>query len=128
MTTTLTDSREKLSALTDQFVAAFNRQDIDAVMSFFAEIAVYRDAYGKSHEGLAAIRKAFEPVLNGKLGKINFAGEDRFIDAEAGKVMDSWVLHMHMGEGADKEASMTGLDLLSFEKDKLVTKTTYRRG
>ena len=119
MTTTLTDSREKLSALTDQFVAAFNRQDIDAVMSFFAENAVYRDAYGKSHEG---------PVLNGKLGKINFAGEDRFIDAEAGKVMDSWVLHMHMGEGADKEASMTGLDLLSFEKDKLVRKTTYRRG
>ncbi|MAZ04365.1 MAG: hypothetical protein CMN56_14625 [Sneathiella sp.] len=128
MTTTLTDSRETLSALTDRFVDAFNRQDIDAVMSFFAEDAVYRDPYGKSHEGLAAIRKAFEPVLNGALGKINFAGEDRFIDAEAGKVMDSWTLHMHMGEGPEKEASMTGLDLLTFKNDKLVRKTTYRRG
>ena len=62
----------------------------------------------------------------GPLGARRFY--ERFIDAEAGKVMDSWVLHMDMGEGADKEASMTGLDLLSFEKDKLVTKTTYRRG
>ena len=79
MTTTLTNSREHLSALTDRFVDAFNRQDIDAVMSFFAENAVYRDAYGKSHE-------------------------------------------------ADKEASMTGLDLLTFKNDKLVRKTTYRRG
>ncbi|MEX1034445.1 MAG: nuclear transport factor 2 family protein [Sneathiella sp.] len=128
MTTTPSDPREKLSALTDKFVAAFNRQDIDDVMSFFADNAVYRDAYGKSHEGLDAIRKAFEPVLNGKLGKINFAAEDRFIDAGAGKVMDSWTLHMHMGEGAEKEASMTGLDLLYFDGGKLVTKTTYRRG
>ena len=42
--------------------------------------------------------------------------------------MDSWVLRMHMGEGSDKEASMTGLDLLYFEGGKLVRKTTYRRG
>lgn len=128
MTTLESDTREELSTLTDRFVAAFNRQDLDGVMKFFSENAIYRDAYGKSHEGLAAIRKAFEPVLNGKLGKIHFAAEDRFIDVQAGKVMDSWVLSMHMGEGADKEASMTGLDLLYFEGGKLVRKTTYRRG
>ncbi len=125
---TTSGTREELSTLTDQFVAAFNRQDLDGVMSFFAETAVYRDAYGKEHKGPAAIRKAFEPVLNGKLGKIHFKGDDRFIDADTGKVMDSWTLRMHMGEGAEKEASMTGLDLLYFVGGKLVTKATYRRG
>ena len=44
MTTTTTNNREKLSALTDRFVAAFNRQNLDDVMGFFAENAVYRDA------------------------------------------------------------------------------------
>ena len=128
MTETPTNRQQALSDLTDRIVAAFNRQDLDAIMAFFADDAVYRDAYGKTHEGTAAIRKAFEPVVGGRLGKIRFSGEDRFIDAAAGKVMDSWTLAMHMGEGADKESAMLGLDLLHFDGDRLVRKTTYRRG
>lgn len=120
--------RTELSGLTDRFVDAFNRQSMTDVMAFFSDDAVYQDPYGKTHEGKAAISKAFEPVLNGGLGKVHFEDEDRFIDEETGKVMDSWNLHMHMGEGADKEASMLGLDLLHFDGDKLVRKITYRRG
>lgn len=120
--------RTELSHLTDRFVAAFNRQSMEDVMAFFADDAVYQDPYGKTHEGKAAISKAFEAVLNGGLGKVLFDGEDRFIDAETGKVMDSWTLHMHRGEGPEKEASMLGLDLLHFDGDKLVRKITYRRG
>lgn len=120
--------KSELSSLTDRFVDAFNRQDLDDVMSFFSDDAVYQDPYGKSHEGKTAISKAFDPVVNGGLGKIHFADEDRFIDEDAGKVMDSWVLHMHMGEGEEKEATMAGLDLLHFDGDKLVRKITYRRG
>ncbi|MEH6547569.1 MAG: nuclear transport factor 2 family protein [Sneathiella sp.] len=128
MNTTTLQSRAELSDLTDRFVDAFNRRSMDDVMSFFAEQAVYKDAYGKSHEGKAAISKAFEPVLDGSIGKILFDGDDRFIDAETGKVMDSWTLHMFRGEGADKEKTMMGLDLLHFENGKLVRKITYKRG
>jgi ketosteroid isomerase-like protein len=128
MGTTTKHSRAELIDLTDRFVGAFNRQDMDEVMSFFAEDAVYKDPYGKNHEGKKAISKAFDPVLNGGLGKILFEGDDRFIDVDTGKVMDSWTLHMFRGEGADKEKSMTGLDLLHFENGKLIRKFTYRRG
>lgn len=128
MGTTTLHSRAELTELTDRFVGAFNRQNLDEVMAFFADNAVYKDAYGKTHEGKAAISKSFEAVLNGGLGKILFDGEDRFIDVETGKVMDSWTLHMFRGEGADKEKTMIGLDLLQFENNKLVRKTTYKRG
>lgn len=128
MSTTILQSRAQLSDLADRFVDAFNRQDMEDVMSFFSEQAVYQDASGKSHEGKADISKAFEPVLDGSIGKILFAGEDRFIDEEAGKIMDSWTLHMFQGEGADKERTMMGLDLLHFENGKLVRKITYKRG
>ncbi|USG62641.1 nuclear transport factor 2 family protein [Sneathiella marina] len=128
MTTSTLQSRAELSDLVDRFVDAFNRQNMEDVMSFFSEQAVYKDATGKSHEGKAAISKAFEPVLDGTLGKISFNGDDRFIDDATGKVMDSWTLHMFRGEGADKERSMIGLDLLHFENGKLVRKITYKRG
>ena len=117
--------RAELDDLATRFVDAFNRQDIDDVMSFFAENAVYEDAYGDSHASLADIRTAFEPVLDGRLGRIHFGADDRFIDADAGKVMDSWRLKMHIG--TDKERTLRGLDLLHFDGGKLVRKITYKQ-
>ncbi len=119
------DRRAKLSDLATRFVDAFNRRDIDDVMSFFATSAVYEDAYGDRHEGLSAIRTAFEPVLDGRLGDIHFSADDRFIDADDGKVMDSWRLRMHIGK--DKESTLRGLDLLHFKGNKLVRKITYKQ-
>jgi ketosteroid isomerase-like protein len=119
------DRRAELSDLATRFVDALNRRDIDDVMSFFAASAVYEDAYGDRHEGLSAIRTAFEPVLDGRLGDIQFGADDRFIDADDGKVMDSWRLRMHIGEG--KERTLRGLDLLHLEGNKLVRKITYKQ-
>ncbi len=125
------EQRAELVELTERFVDAFNRQDLDDVMSFFAEGAIYDDAYGHRHEGKAAIRAAFTPVMDGTIGRIRFDGEDRFIDAGAesgtGKVMDSWLLHMHIGEGEGKEGTLRGLDLLHFDAGQLVRKVTYKR-
>lgn len=115
----------ELTSLANGFVDAFNRQKIDDVMSYFAEDAVYEDASGKAHSGVAEIRAAFVPLLDGTLGKINFAGDDRFIDASQGKVMDSWHLAMRIGE--EGERGMRGLDLLHFVGDKLVRKITYKQ-
>jgi ketosteroid isomerase-like protein len=122
---TMPDRRAELDDLATRFVDAFNRQDIDDVMSFFAENAVYEDAFGDSHATMAAIRTAFEPVLDGRLGTIHFDADDRFIDTGTGKVMDSWRLRMHIG--ADKERTLRGLDLLHFDGDKLIRKITYKQ-
>ncbi|MBT3532370.1 MAG: nuclear transport factor 2 family protein [Rhodospirillaceae bacterium] len=121
------DRRAELADLTDRFVDAFNRRGLADVMSFFAADAVYEEAFGDKHEGKAAISAALAPVVDGGLGEICFEGEDRFIDPAAGKVMDSWRLHMHRGEGAEKERTLRGLDLLHFEGRELVRKVTYKQ-
>ena len=122
---TASDWRAALAGLADRFVDAFNRQSLDDVMSFFANDAVYENSFGDTHKGVAAISAQFAPILDGSLGKIHFGGEDRFIDAEAGKVMDSWLLRIRIGE--DGESKLRGLDLLHFDGDKLTRKITYKQ-
>jgi ketosteroid isomerase-like protein len=121
------DRRAELDDLTTRFVGAFNRQDLDAIMSYFGEGVVYEDPYGERHDTMADIRAQFDRVVGGKLGKIAFEAEDRFIDPVAGKVMDSWVLRMWIGDKEKEERTMRGLDLLHWEGDKLVRKITYKQ-
>jgi ketosteroid isomerase-like protein len=116
--------RQQLTALTTRFMDAFNRNDLDTVMSFFAEDAVYDEFNGKRNEGRAAIRAAFTPQFSGVFGAMQFLDEDLFIDADAGKVMASWRCIL---EVKGKPTAWRGLDLLHFHGDKLVRKITYAK-
>jgi uncharacterized protein (TIGR02246 family) len=82
--------RAHLLDLTHRFLEAFNRNDLDAVMAFFADDGVYDEFNGRRNTGKAAIRAAFEPQFTGAYGEMKFLDEDLFADAEAGKVMTSW--------------------------------------
>ena len=125
--TTKTDRREELDDLATEFVGAFNRQNLDDLMSYFAPDAVYEDPYGKKYRTPADIRAQFDVVVNGQLGKISFEAEDRFIDAIAGKVMDSWILRMWIDDETKEERTMRGLDLLHWDGDRLIRKITYKQ-
>ena len=116
--------RERLDALTDDFVDAFNRMDLDAVVGAFADGAVYEDSGGARHEGRAAIRAAFEPLVGGARGTIRFDEEDRFVDVEAGKVLTRWRLTI-VKDG--KRSAMRGLDALEYRGDELVAKRAYMK-
>lgn len=116
------DRRAELLGLTTRFVDAFNRQDLDDVMSYFAEDALYEDSRGGSHRGLDSIRAAFTPLLNGGAGRIRFDDEDFFAEANSDKVLASWVLHMNLDGDTSR---MRGLDVLHFRGDKLVRKLAY---
>lgn len=116
--------RQHLTELTNRFIEAFNRNDLDTVMSFFAENAVYDEFNGKKNEGKAAIRAAFTPQFSGAFGCMQFLDEDLFIDADSGKVMASWRCTL---EVKGKPTSWRGLDLLHFQGDKLVRKITYAK-
>ncbi len=61
------ESRHALEKLVVDFTEAFNREDIDEVMSYFADDAIYDEFNDIRHEGSAAIRKAFEPQFSGVL-------------------------------------------------------------
>ena len=118
----MSDRYRELHALSVDFLDAFNRGDLDAVMAYFSADAVYEELTGRVNQGVAAIRKAFEPQFEGKFGPIQFIEDDTFIDATAGKVMSSWDMTI------DKDGEplvMRGLDLLHFVGDKIVLKQTY---
>ncbi len=117
-------ARAALAKLVIDFTEAFNREDIDGVMSYFADDAIYDEFNGVRHEGKAAIRAAFEPQFSGKYGVIRFLEEDRFIDVENGKAMISWTCTLETDQGP---AGWRGLDLLYFANGKLSEKHTYAK-
>ncbi len=116
--------RAHLIDLTRRFLEAFNRNDLDAAMTFFADDAVYDEFNGRRNVGKPAIRAAFEPQFNGAYGKMEFLDEDFFADPETGKVMTSWRCTLSI---KGEPTSWRGLDLLHFRGDKLAQKLTYAK-
>ena len=116
--------RQLLHHLTTRFIEAFNRNDLDTVMSFFTDDAVYDEFNGKRNKGKAAIRAAFTPQFTGAFGSMQFLDEDLFIDSDTGKVMASWRCTLFV---KGQPTSWRGLDLLHFRGEKLVQKLTYAK-
>jgi hypothetical protein len=86
-----------IAAVLDRFVAGFNDHDLDAVMAFFAEDAVYRPGDGREHRGRAAIRAAFRPQFDGVFGAMTFVVDDRIVDEPARKAAIRWVCRHDVG-------------------------------
>lgn len=120
----MSNRRNELIQLTNNFVDAFNRMNLDDVVAFFASDGVYEDSTGGRHVGHEAIRTAFEPLVGGSRGKIRFDGEDVFVEADTGKVLASWRLNL------DKDGNVSvirGIDILEFKGDKLKRKGAYMK-
>ena len=123
MTATDTD-RAALEKLVIDFTEAFNREDIDEVMSYFADDAVYDEFNGVRHRGKEAIRAAFVPQFRGDFGRMRFHTEDLFLDVGTGKGLIRWLLTI---EEEDRAGGWRGLDILHFENGRLVEKHTYAK-
>ena len=120
----MTDRRDELISLTNEFVDAFNRMNLDDVVAFFAEGGIYEDSTGGRHIGHDAIRAAFEPLVGGSRGKIRFDEEDVFVETDTGKVLASWRLNLDKG---GEVSVIRGIDILEFEADKLKKKMAYMK-
>ncbi len=116
--------RAQLIELTRHFLDAFNRNDLDAVMSFFADVSFYDEFNGRRSAGKTAIRAALMPQFQGAYGEMQFLDDDIFVDAETGKVMASWRCTL-MVKG--EPTSWRGVDLLHFAGRKVVQKLTYAK-
>lgn len=114
----------ELADLVVRFTDAFNRDDLDGVMAFFAEDGVYDEFDGRRRVGKAEIRRAFEPQFRGDYGRMRFVTEDLFVDPESGQGMISWLCTT---ERNGKLRGWRGLDLLRFADGKLVAKQTYAK-
>tara|TARA_R110002167_G_scaffold161420_6_gene357632 strand:+ start:579 stop:995 length:417 start_codon:yes stop_codon:yes gene_type:complete len=118
-------SYDDLKRWTLDFTDAFNRDDLDGVMAYFTDDAVYDQFDGSAATGREAIREAFAPQFSGAFGQMRFLQEDLFIDAEAGKTMISWTCTLATKRGP---AGWRGLDLLHFDgQGRLTAKLTYAK-
>ena len=84
-------SSRSIAARLDDFTAAFNRSDLDAVIAAFADDAEYLPGDGRTHRGRAAIRAAFAPQFGGAFGAMRFDLLDRLIDEPARKATLRWI-------------------------------------
>ena len=69
-----------IGPILQRFVAGFNDNHLDLVMSYFADDAVYLPGDGKRHSGKAAIREALRPQFEGAYGEMTFLVDDQFVD------------------------------------------------
>src|SRR2546425_1249739 len=116
--------RGALADLVVQFTEAFNHEDVDGVMSFMAEDAVYDEFNGTINRGTAAIRAAFEPQFRSDYGKLRFNTEDIFVDATAGKALIRWLCTLETKRGPWAGG---GLDIPHVEDGRITEKLTYAK-
>ena len=127
----------------DRFVEAFNVNDLDKVMTFFAEDAIYRPGDGSEHRGPGAIRRAFEPQFSAAFGTMRFDEHDRLIDDASRKAAIRWICRhdlagpkpyslgltlqrVAVGLLAGSRFGWEGLDVFHFnDAGKIVGKFTY---
>lgn len=118
-------TRDELKERVLAFTDAFNQEDLDGVMAYMAEDAVYDEFNGHRAEGAAAIREAFEPQFAGKFGTMRFLEEDLILDPDSMSAMISWTCTL---ESPDRYGGWRGLDLLFFnETGKITRKETYAK-
>ena len=91
-----------LPELLAAFNAAFNRNDLDEVMTYFADHAEYLPGDGAHHRGKAAIRAAFAPQFAGAFGAMRFDVEDELYDEAARKATTRWTCRHDLGGEAGR--------------------------
>ncbi len=121
------DARAALAKLVMDFTEAFNREDLDEMMGYFADGAVYDEFNGTRNVGLAAIRRAFEPQFNGAFGRMRFHTEDMFLEVETGDTGKALIRWQCTLEEDTRQGAWRGLDILHFEAGRLTEKHTYAK-
>ncbi len=123
MTAVQTD-RFILESLLDRFMDAWARHDLDAAMACMADDSRYDEFNGVVWQGKDAVREGFLPQFRGDYGDIQFLEEDRFIDAEAGRMLIRWLCRF---EWKGTERRWRGLDILHVQHGLITEKLTYAK-
>jgi len=126
-----------------KFTDGFHVNDLDRVMTFFSDDAVYEPGDGWTHRGKAQIHAAFELQFNGAYGAMRFDERDRVIDVENNKSAFRWVCRHDISHSKPKGLVMAfqnhiislvfgdrfgwqGVDVFHFDADgKIKGKFTY---
>jgi ketosteroid isomerase-like protein len=104
---------------------AFDRHDLDAIMAFFSDDAVFEaprgpEAWGARVSGAEAVRRAFAGRFEG-IPDVRYLDDDHFVSGDRG--CSQWTLR---GTGADgTPIEIHGCDLWTFRDGRVVLKDSY---
>jgi ketosteroid isomerase-like protein len=112
---------DTLKAITD----AFNRHDLDAIMDFFADDAVFEsprgpEPWGRRFEGRAAIREGLAARFTG-IPDVHYGDDDHFLAGDRGA--SEWTLTGTTTDGA--RLQVRGCDLWTFRDGEVVKKDSF---
>ena len=116
--------RTVLEEFVVRFTEAFNREDLEEVLSLMSEDAVYEQFDGRRSIGKQAIREVLTPQFRGDFGRIRFQIEDVFVDERAGKALVRWRCEI---EKAARRRFWRGLDILHVRDGLVREKHTYAK-
>ena len=124
MTQTLTPvTTETLQA----FAEAWNRHDVDALMSFMTDDCVFEasagpEVCGQRHVGRAAVRAAYAEVW-ATFPDAHWGGAHHFVQGDRG--VSEWTFTGTRADGSRVEVD--GCDVFTFRGDKIHVKDSYRK-
>ena len=111
----------------EAFGAAWNRHDLDALMSFMTEDCVFEtsagpEACGTRHAGREAVRKAFAAAWH-SFPDAQWRNARHFIDGDRG--VSEWTFTGTAADGSRVEAN--GVDVFTFRDGRIHTKNSFRK-
>jgi len=114
---------ETLAAFSD----AWNRHDVDALMSFMSDDCVFQtaagaDAWGTRHVGREAVRKAFAAAW-AQVPDAQWTRGRHFVHGDFG--VSEWTFTGTAADGSRIETD--GVDLFAFKEGKIQTKNVFRK-
>jgi len=118
------DHDEKLEMLR-VIAKAFDTHDLDAIMAWFAEDAVFEgprgtEAWGTRFTGKEAVRQAFAGRFSG-IPDVRYQQDDHFVDGDRGA--SEWTLSGTTTAG--QRIEVRGCDLWTFRAGQVVLKDSY---
>lgn len=118
---------EVATELLDAFADAWNRHDVDALMSFMTDDCVFEASAGPEvcgirYAGRDQVRKGFEEVF-ATFPDAHWGGARHFICGNRG--VSEWTFTGTRADGTRVEVN--GCDLFSFRDGKIAVKNSYRK-
>jgi steroid delta-isomerase-like uncharacterized protein len=120
----VSDERSRLTVL-EEMTAAFNRHDLDTIMSLFTDDCVFESPrgghpWGTRFVGKTEVRKGLAARFRG-IPDVQYGDDRHFVSGDRGA--SEWTLTGTTTEGERLE--VRGCDLWTFEGDRIARKDSY---
>jgi ketosteroid isomerase-like protein len=111
----------------DEFAGAWNRHDLDGLMSMMTPDCVFEASggdfvNGEGYEGQAAVREAFAAVFK-RFPDAHWGNARHIVNGDRG--VSEWTFTGTQADG--KRVEVNGCDLFTFRNGKIAVKNSFRK-